>query len=156
MTPVAKLQQHSSNPRELSTVRVDWAIPCRYVEVHQHGGATIVGAGADVVVVPEVPAPVQVLFAVRYVGDPEELDGETPHPIACRIFNPDGDMVGEQTGQVQAQVAQTIPGYVAELTVPSGVVIDARELGTYGVEFSIDGDDRRVPIHVIQPAPNAE
>lgn len=130
-------------------MRVDWAIPCRFAEVHQ-GGATIVGAGCDVVPVPETPTPVQVLFAVRYGGSPDELDGETAHVIGCRIFNPAGAMVGEQTGEVTAKVDQIVPGYVADLTVPTGVVIDAREFGTYGVEFSIDDQRLRVPIHVIR------
>jgi hypothetical protein len=132
-------------------VRVDWAIPCRFVEVQPQSGATIVGAGADVVHVPSVPTPVQVLFAVRYVGAPEEVNGETAHSIVCRIFNPVGDRVDEQTGQLMAHGTQMIPGYVAEIIVPSGVVIDAQQFGTYGVEFSIDEDTlRRVPIHVVE------
>ena len=130
-------------------MKVDWAIPCRFAEVHQ-GGATIVGAGCDVIPLPETPAAVQVLFAVRYVGAPDELDGQTAHVIGCRIFNPAGEMVGEQTGEVRAQVAQIVPGYVADLTIPTGVVVDAREFGSYGIEFLIDDHSLRVPIHVIE------
>jgi hypothetical protein len=131
-------------------VRVDWAIPCRYVEVAAQGGATIVGAGADLIQIPEAPAPVQVLFAVRFVGAPEELD-DMMHPVAARIFNPNGQMMGEQAGQITVAGTLRVPGYAAELTVPMGVVIDAREFGTYSVEFEIDGDTRRVPIHIVEP-----
>jgi hypothetical protein len=135
-------------------VRVDWAIPCRYVEVGTPGGATIIGAGADAALLPH-PAPVQVLFAVRFVGAPDELDGETGHPIACRIFNPAGELAGEQRAELKAGVTQLVPGYLAEVIIPMGVVIDAREFGTYHIEFAIDSDQRRVPFHVLE-APSAE
>jgi hypothetical protein len=132
-------------------VRIDWAIPCRFVEVQQPHGATIVGAGADVVHVATVPAVAQLLFAVRYVGAIDELDGSTPHPIATRIFNPAGDLVGEQSGQLTAHAEMAVEGWVAELIVPSALIVEVRELGTYGIEFAIDEDERRVPIHVIEP-----
>jgi hypothetical protein len=32
-----------------------------------------------------------------------------------------------------------------------GVVIDAQRYGTYSVEFEIDGDQRRVPVHIVEP-----
>jgi len=134
-------------------VRVDWAIPCRYVEVQQGGGATIIGAGVDAILLPEVPSPVQILFAVRFVGAPDELDGDTLHQLAVRIYNPQGERVGEQTGQLTARLLQFVPGYLAEIVIPSAVVIEAREFGTYGVEFAIDRDERRVPIHVLQAQP---
>ncbi|MGN6371525.1 MAG: hypothetical protein ACTHM1_00820 [Solirubrobacteraceae bacterium] len=130
-------------------MKVDWAIPCRFAEVHQ-GGATIVGAGCDVVPVQGTPTPIQVLFAVRYVGAPDELDGATEHAIGCRIFNPAGEKVGEQAGEIKAKVDQLVPGYVADVTIPTGLVIEAQEFGTYGIEFWIDDHSLRVPIHVIQ------
>jgi hypothetical protein len=130
-------------------VKVDWAIPCRYVEVPT-GGATIVGAGADLVVIAAVPAAVPVLFAVRFVGDPDELDGETQHAVACRLFDPDGNLMGAQEGQIVSDVEQIVPGYLADVTMPMGVVIDAKRFGTYGVEFEIDGHAARVPVHVVQ------
>jgi hypothetical protein len=120
------------------------------VEVAQQRGATIVGAGADLVQVPEVPTPMPVLFAVRFVGAPEELDGSTPHPVVARIYNPDGALAGEQAGQIAGDITQVVPGYAAELTLPMGVVIDVQQFGTYSVEFEIDGDTRRVPIHVVE------
>lgn len=130
-------------------MRVDWAIPCRYVEVQQHG-ATIVGAGADLAFIPQVPAGVQMLFAVRFVGAPDELDGETKHSIGCRIFDPRGTQVGEQMGEITGVATQILPGYVAEVTVPMGVIIDAREFGSYAVEFAIDDETRRVPVHILE------
>lgn len=130
-------------------MRVDWAIPCRYVEVQQGSGATIIGAGADVAAVPSVPMVLQLLFAVRYVGAPDELDGEARHEIACRIFNPSGAQAGEQTGALTAQATQIVPGYVAELIIPTAVVLEATEYGTYGFEFSIDESHERVPVHIV-------
>jgi len=131
-------------------VRVDWAIPCRYVEVTPGTGATIVGAGADVAFVPELPAPIQLLFAVRYVGAPDELEGEIAHPIVCRIFNPAGKFLGEQRGNLTAQATQLVAGYVAELIIPTAVVLNAESFGSYRLEFGIDESELPVPIHIIQ------
>lgn len=129
-------------------MRVDWAIPCRYVEVHNQG-ATLVGAGADLLVAPELPAPIQVLFAVRFVGAAEEMDGETQHEMLVRLFDPAGESMGEQGGQLAAGVKQLVPGYLAELLMPLGIVLNAEQSGTYGVEFVIDGNALRVPIHIV-------
>lgn len=98
-----------------------------------------------------MPAAVQILFAVRYVGDPDELDGETAHEIACRIYDPDGTQVGEQTARLSAGVEQHVPGYVAAIVVPTGIVLEIQRLGTYGVEFSIDDHDLRIPVHAVAP-----
>jgi hypothetical protein len=130
-------------------VQVDWAIPCRFVEVQQPGGATIVGAGADVALVPALPMALQLLFAVRYVGAPGELDSQTLHPFACRIFNPAGEQIGEQTGSLSAQATQIVPGYLAELIVPSAIVLEVTEHGTYHIEFAIDESVKRVPMHIV-------
>lgn len=131
-------------------MRIDWAIPCRYVEVHE-GGATIVGAGADLVMVPQVPTPIQMLFAVRFVGPPDELEGQ-PHPIACRLFDPSGNSLGEQGGEMSTEVTQIVPGYVADLTIPMGIVLNVEQYGTYHVEFAIDDHELRVPVHIVDPA----
>lgn len=109
------------------------------------------GAGADTAALPSLPMPIQLLFAVRYVGAPEELDGETEHPVSIRIFNPAGDQIGEQSGQLKAHATQLIPGYVSELIVPSGVVFEPHEYGTYHFEFSIDDSRERVPMHIVDP-----
>ena len=131
-------------------MRVDWAIPCRYVEVQQSGGATLVGAGADLIAVPQLPTPVQVTFAVRFVGDPDELDGHTTHPIVTRLFDTDGNLRGEQRIDMEATSSQVVRGFAAELIVPVGIVIDAQVEGTYSVEFEIDGHTpKRVPVHVV-------
>ncbi len=61
-----------------------------------------------------------------------------------------GEMIGEQDGQiVGGPVQQLVPGYLAELIIPTGVVIDAQRDGSYGVEFEIDGDRLRVHIHIV-------
>jgi len=134
-------------------VRVAWAIPCRYAEVQPGGGATIVGAGSDVLIVEGVPAQLHVLFAVRFVGAPDELDGELSHPVGCGIYSPDGELAGEQTSMLQGDINQLVPGFVAEVTVAMATDIEATELGSYGVEFAIDGNALRVPIHVVEADP---
>jgi Family of unknown function (DUF6941) len=133
-------------------VNVDWAIPCRYAEVHPQGGSTIVGAGTDLHTVPELPMAVPVLFTVRFIGAPEELDGVTPHPVSCRIFGPDGGQLGEQSVELTSAVTQRVPGYLADVTLPIGIVLEVTEHGTYGIEFQIDtAPPMRVPIHMVEP-----
>jgi hypothetical protein len=128
-------------------LQVQWAIPCRYVELAQ-AGATIVGAGADIVVAPQLPAPAQLMFAVRYVGSPEEFDGSA-HRIGCRIFDPAGNPMGEQSAGMSAEAAQVVPGYTIEMIVPTAVVIEIRQHGTYRVQFFIDDATLDVPMHFI-------
>ncbi len=137
-------------------MKVDWAIPCRYVEVQSGGGATIVGAGADLVRVLEFPCPVQVLFAVRFLVAPDELEVGAQHGVACRSFNAKGEQIGELSGELSVgEVTQQVPGYIAEIIVPMAARIEAREAGTYRFEFEVDGDVRGVPVHIFEADPPA-
>jgi hypothetical protein len=137
-------------------VHVQWAIPCRYVEVQQTG-AVIVGAGTDLAVFPNLPTPAQMNFAVRYVGLADELDGETEHPIACRIFDPQNELLGEQRATLKASAIMRVPGYVAELIVPTTLVLEVKQYGTYRVEFSIDDcQPVNVPLHCLAEIPPPE
>jgi len=72
------------------------------------------------------------------------------HPFACRISDPEGNETGEQTGHVSGDVTQVVPGYVADVTVPIGITIEAARFGTYAVEFQIDDHALQVPLHVVQ------
>jgi hypothetical protein len=132
-------------------LQVQWAIPCRYVELAQ-GGATIVGAGADIAVLPQLPVPAQLIFAVRYVGSPEEFDGSA-HPMGCRIFDPHGNALGEQSTVLTAEAAQLVPGYVFEMIVPTAVVLEVKEYGTHRFQFFIDDDTLNVPMHCVSEIP---
>jgi hypothetical protein len=101
---------------------------------------------------PTLPPAVQLLFAVRFVGDPEELEGETAHPVVCRIFDPGGNAIGRQDVTLAAgQLVLIVPGYAVELTIPIGIVIGVQQFGSYSVEFEIDGNRfRPVPVHIVQ------
>jgi hypothetical protein len=49
-------------------VRIQWAMPCRAIDLSQAepGIVTIPGAGIDVVLVPELPHPVALIVAARF------------------------------------------------------------------------------------------
>jgi hypothetical protein len=49
-------------------VRIQWAMPCRAIDLSQAepGIVTIRGAGIDVVLVPELPHPVALIVAARF------------------------------------------------------------------------------------------
>lgn len=131
-------------------MQVQWAIHCRYAEVYGQGGATIVGAGADVLFLPEVPSVQQLMFAVKYTASPDELEAGAEHDLRCRMRGPSGELLGELTTKGKFEGKMIIDGYVAEMIVPTAVVLEVKGYGSYGFEFSIDGREADpVPIHVI-------
>lgn len=73
-------------------MRIEWAIPARYVEVNQ-GLATIVGAGANVFTVPDFPAGIGLMVAVKIVA----AEGDTDeHVFGNRVLGPDVAAVTER------------------------------------------------------------
>ena len=101
--------------------------------------------------IPQAPAAVPVLFAVRFVGDPDELDGTTSHPILCRIYDPAGEQRGEQRVDLNATATTVVANFAAQIVVPIGTVLDVQAFDSYSVEFEIDGTTPvRVPIHMLQ------
>lgn len=79
-------------------MNVDWIIPCRFVEVHDNLG-TLVGAGIDTFWLPELPAAVQVVMAVRLLGLPEELATDVQHRGRNVVRGPDGETVSDISGE---------------------------------------------------------
>lgn len=111
---------------------------------------TLVGAGADLFTPASVPTAIEVLFAVRFTGAPDELDGDVAHPIACRVYDPDGTQRGEQGASLTATGQAIVQGFAAQLLMPIGMVVAVPETGTYSFEFEIDRNVfPRVPIHIV-------
>jgi hypothetical protein len=79
-------------------LNIEWIIPCRYVEVHDNLG-TIIGAGIDTFWVPELPAPIQVILAIRLLAVAEELDPDQQHTVTNRVRGPDGEVMNEATAE---------------------------------------------------------
>jgi hypothetical protein len=118
-------------------LRIEWAVACRYVEVHD-GLATMVGAGVDFLAPGPLPSPVGVMFVMRLAIAPGD-DGD--HELEVGIRGPDMQPVGEPLkamihteGQPHAQ-----PGWEGHHFQPIAVGFEAAELGCYTVVFSVDG-----------------
>ena len=140
-------------------MNIDWIIPCRYLEVHDNLG-TLVGAGIDTFWVPDLPAQMQVLMAVRLTALLDELGPEHEHPVRNVVRSPGGDVVDEQTGNfalggVQENVERE--NWLHGLLMPMVVTFEATEEGTYTVEHFVDHASYPVPLHIVHgPPPGAQ
>ena len=139
------------------TLRVEWAIACRYAEVNNNL-ATIVGAGIDHMYVPALPMNVQVVLAVRLVGDPEEATSET-HTLRCVAFGPDTlDELARAEGELDMRGSAVLSSdWLASIHVPMGVMFHAESEGAYRLEVSVDDSDAYLlPMHISSaPLPGA-
>ena len=133
-------------------MNVDWVIPCRYVEVHDNLGSMI-GAGIDTFWVPELPAPIQVMLAVRLTATAEELAPGIQHVLRTVITDGAGDAVFEATVEFEADADTAQSEWLNSMVMPSVVQFEAIEAGTFQLEQSVDGNSQSIPLHVIEGAP---
>lgn len=130
------------------TLRVDWAIACRYAEVNTNL-ATIIGGGIDHMYVPALPQNVQVIVATRMVGDPQELLGQ-PHTVRCVAFHPHTlDEIARAEGQMNLQGPVVQQDWLASIHIPMGIIFPADAEGAYRLEVSADESDAYIlPMHI--------
>ena len=133
-------------------MNIDWIIPCRYLEVHD-GLGTIIGAGIDTIWLPELPAPIQVLLAVRLLVTPDEMSSEEPHVVANRIRNPDGEVLVETRGEMMIGGDVTRPEWLIGATIPVVLQFEAVDQGAYMIELDVDDATKSLPIHVAVGTP---
>ncbi len=121
-----------------ATVRIDWAIPCRYAEVNG-SLATIVGAQIDAARVPGFPARVGTFVAIRFLFADEELSES--HEVLLRILDP---QLGE-LDDILTELAlgppnpRKSPGWEGSHMVAMFVQFEALEEGTHTFELYLDG-----------------
>jgi hypothetical protein len=135
-------------------LRVDWAIPCRYVEVND-GLATIVGAGVDTFWVPEMPAAVGVLIAIRIVGSPEEMAPGVEHNLVVRVLDPGMEEISRIEGRGGASGTNPLAqeGFEQASIIPTMQQFEVPAEGNYTIEIRIDDRSATVPIRVIEGPP---
>jgi hypothetical protein len=133
-------------------VNIDWAIPCRYVEVHDNLG-TIVGAGIDTYWIPELPQPIQVVLAVRLLAMTEELDPDQEHTATNRVLDPRGAQMSEVGGPFSVGGESARPDWLTGIMVSTVVQFEASEEGTYTIELVVDDALTSLPIHVFHGYP---
>jgi hypothetical protein len=133
-------------------MNVDWVIPCRYVEVHDNLGSMI-GAGIDTFWIPELPAPLQVMLAVRLTATGEELTEGIQHLLRTVVTDARGAVVFEAGMEFEANMETAQNEWLNSLVLPSVVQFEVQEAGTYQLEQHVDGDSRSIPLHVVEGAP---
>lgn len=136
-------------------MNIDWAIPCRYVEVHDNLG-TIIGAGVDTFWVRDIPTPLQVVLAVRLLAMAEEFGEDQKHQATNRVRDPRGQLMSEVGGEF-AMGGEGRPEWLNGIIVSSLVQFEINEEGTYTIEHEVDGSTVSLPIHIVHgPPPGAE
>lgn len=133
-------------------MNIDWAIPCRYVEVHDNLG-TIIGAGIDTYWVRELPTPIQVVLAVRLLAMQEELDEAVPHSGMNRVRDPRGNVLSDIGGEFAVGGESARPEWLTGIMLGTVVQFEATEEGTYTIEHVVDESSASLPIHVVHGAP---
>jgi hypothetical protein len=135
-------------------LRVDWGIACRYAEVNDNL-ATIVGAGIDHLYVPALPAPVQVVVAVRLVAALDELGADKTHQVSCVVRAPDLSEVGGLSGGLEIPVPEGArEDWLLGIHIPLAVRFEAPGEGAYTIEIKVGGaDPYQLPIHVATVPP---
>jgi hypothetical protein len=131
-------------------VKVEWALACRYAEIHD-GLGTFVGAGIDNVGVPTFPAQVQVVFAIRCTVGPTE--GGQQHSLRVRILDDHLNQVGGQIeGAVDApERPHLLEGWEGHPMLHLAVRWEAPAAGVFTVVFETDDNSYSVPIVVHSP-----
>jgi hypothetical protein len=133
-------------------MNIEWVIPCRYVEVHDSLG-TIIGAGIDTLWLPDLPAPIQVLLALRLLATEEELTADQKHPVTNRVRDPHGEIVSDVSGELSIAGESTRPEWVVGIIVPALVQFEATDEGTYTIEQTVDEASVSLPIHIVHGLP---
>lgn len=140
-------------------MNVDWLVTCRYAESDGTVG-TIVGAGIDVLFVPQFPSPVGVMLAVRLAAPAEEIEEGQEHELVGFVRKPDGQPTRGPDGSpsppmsVRFQAAiggrQFVPGWLVAPMFAFGIRWLAEEEGTYTVGVGVAGaDPAMTPVHVL-------
>ena len=133
-------------------MNIDWVIPCRYVEVHDNLG-TIIGAGIDTYWIPELPAPIQVLLAVRLLAMAEEVEQGKKHAMTNRVRDPRGEVLSEVGGEFSVSAEAANPDWLSGIMAATAVQFEAAEAGTYTIDHLVDNASASLPIHVVEGLP---
>lgn len=93
------------------------------------------------------------MLAIRLLAMEEKLSLDVTHKMSNRIRNPDGDVVGEGTAELNVEGSSARPEWLAAMTLAMGVRFEAAVEGTYTLEFQVDDAVDQLPIHVVHGQP---
>jgi hypothetical protein len=113
----------------------------------------MIGAGIDTFWIPALPAPLQVMLAVRLTATAEELAPGIQHATRTVVTDPSGEVVFEAGLEFEANTENTQTEWLNSMVMPGVVQFDVTDPGTYQLEQSVDGNSLSIPLHVIEGAP---
>jgi uncharacterized protein DUF6941 len=128
-------------------MRVEWAIPCRYLE-SEGGTATIVGAGIDTFFVPDLPATVGFMLAMKLVAPDEDWQRE--FRLVFKILGPTATVVREESVTLGAHPGtQLFETWERGGIIPSAHQFEVAGPGAYSLEILINDEPKHsVPFFV--------
>jgi hypothetical protein len=134
----------------LAAVKIEWVIPCRYVEVRDNI-ATIVGAGGDRFVVTEEPWEIGIMLAIRISALVEELGPHRVYPVENHIRDPSGEVIQEEVGSFSASARSEIAtaNWLQGVWVPVETKFSAETEGTYTITHKFGSSEHLLPLHVV-------
>jgi hypothetical protein len=130
-------------------MRVEWVIPCRYVEVRDNI-ATIVGAGGDRFVVDVGTREVETMLAIRISALVEELGPDRVYPVENHIRDPSGAVIQEEVGSFSATASREIAigNWLQGVWVPVEAKFRAETEGTYTITHRFGASEHLLPLHI--------
>lgn len=130
-------------------MRIVWAVACRYAEMSDGGGATMIGAGVDQTVVPTVPFDLTLTIVLKLAARPDEAG--TDHTIGFCFRDPLLEMSGpfEDTIQVPELHDDHPEGLEDATVIPTMHVFTVERPGLHQIDIEIDGrNGASVPFYV--------
>ena len=130
-------------------MKIDWVVPCRYVQVRDNI-ATIVGAGGDRFLVSEEPWTIEIMLAIRVSALVEELGPDKVYPVENHIRDPEGNVIQEEVGSFSASARGDIhdPDWLQGVWVPAEAKFSAELEGTYTITHVFGDSEHLLPVHV--------
>ncbi len=131
-------------------VKIEWVIPCRYIEVRDNV-ATIVGAGGDRFTLTDEPWTIEIMLAIRISALIEELGSDRVYPVENHIRDPRGAVIQEEVGSFSAAARGEIApaSWLQGVWVPSDARFSAETEGTYTISHKFGNSEHLLPVHVV-------
>jgi hypothetical protein len=130
-------------------MKIEWVIPCRYVEIRDNI-ATIVGAGGDSFMVIEEPWTIEIMLAIRISALVEELGPDKVYSVENNIRDPNGKVIQEEVGSFSAMARGELmdANWLQGVWVPAEAKFSAEIEGTYTVTHKFGDSEHLLPLHV--------
>ena len=129
-------------------MNIDWVIPARHAEIHDNL-ATIVGGGIDRQAVPELPAVVALMLAVRLTATSEEIGPDHQHSWRNIVKNPGGEAIAEGGGEFAIGAENPQTDWLNNFLISAAIQFQAEVEGTYTIELIVDEQSSALPVHVV-------